>query len=237
MQLATTSQYTLVRVQFFGQEIKELRAFFRRGYKLGDIVEINNFRWESIGNEETSWKPPRIVLDLKSINHVDSIIVRQTQVWDMKQCQVWKNQLYPKSNGNKEIQKNSLKTKPEQSGDNYGNHGSGLAKRQQASLVAPFLTHSTMFKLALSEDDYWSDASVPSPHEWHETFSDKNHQRLKQKAIDYLNSGVGVVDVAGGSGHVSMVSTSAIVSVFVIEMGLALMVKRLLGWKASKVPL
>ncbi|CAJ1958502.1 unnamed protein product [Cylindrotheca closterium] len=202
------SEYTLIRLQFYNH-IKELRAFFRRGYKLGDKIEIRNFRWENIGDNEqqTSWTKPRIVVDFNSIEDVNNhVTVRHSQYWNMQQCQAWKNHLYPKLNKNK-VQKEQLEiseTKAEGSCDDCRHHGSGLAKRFQASIVASFLIHATMFKLSHSEDKYWPGNIVPEPNEWKEVFGDEKHQGLKQKALNYLNSGAGVVDAAGGSGHVSM---------------------------------
>lgn len=209
---AEKTECTLIRLQFFNH-VKELRAYFRRGYKLGDKIEIKNFRWENVGENEqqTSWTKPRVVVDFNSIEDVKNhVIVRQSQYWNMQQSQAWKNHLYPKSKNDqgKEVGKpKTLETKAEWADGNSGHHGSGLAKRCQASIVATFLVHATMFKLSHSEDNYWSEDITPGPQEWKEVFDDEKHQGLKQKALDYLNAGSGVLDVAGGSGHVSMVST------------------------------
>jgi len=98
--------------------------------------------------------------------------------------------------------------------------GRGLEKRTQGEYLANFLLHMIMNKLQISDDDYRNTVTTSSssqketisndPSQWatsHPLRQDDpagNHPLLIRRAVSFLNAGSGVVDAAGGSGHVSM---------------------------------
>jgi hypothetical protein len=99
-------------------------------------------------------------------------------------------------------------------------HGGGLGKRTQGEYVTNFLIHMLMNTpkvssplSSVSESDKDKDQSTTEttsdPSTW-ATLDPRKHQQPQhdtnayQRAVDKLNTGTGVVDAAGGSGHVSM---------------------------------
>jgi len=110
------------------------------------------------------------------------------------------------------------------SSNNNNHHGGGLGKRTQGQYIASFLLHMVAHQkmngepknddgLEINSNNCSSSSSsssnnnsIPSdPSEWSQQY-DKliASPSLLQQARDYLNHHAGVLDVAGGSGHVSM---------------------------------
>lgn len=86
-------------------------------------------------------------------------------------------------------------------------HGGGLGKRIQGEYVTKFLLHVIMRKLLLLADGSSSNSltgTLADPSTWATTDPAKQDAKLYQRAVEMLNAGTGVVDAAGGSGHVSM---------------------------------
>lgn len=103
-------------------------------------------------------------------------------------------------------------------------HGGSLGKRAQAEHIAKFLIASIMHKLSttgnytscsnhhhhLCENDKQQQSTdfswLKDPSKW-STWDTKvlGSTLLYKQAMEYMNSGSGVLDVAGGSGHISMV--------------------------------
>lgn len=103
-------------------------------------------------------------------------------------------------------------------------HGGGLGKRTQGEYVTNFLIHmlmNTPTSTLSSESDSdhqniitdtttdpstWAtlDPRKKQPPQQQQKPQQQNDTNAYQRAIDTLNAGTGVVDAAGGSGHVSM---------------------------------
>lgn len=185
-------------------------------------------------NSQTEWKDPRIVLSISSAQESNSLVkVQCPQFWTMPQCQIWQRRFCckhrkgdeegqgpgpgPVSNDKvtsandvdasrklKQLKHPSSDQKENESSRNHG--GGGLGKRLQGEQVARFLINALLSKCqedgashTLSSNDTGTDNA--------ETTIDtleRTNPILMQKVIDYLNSGSGVMDIAGGSGHVSM---------------------------------
>lgn len=109
----------LVRLQFT-ESVQELRSFCRKQFKIGDQIDFlhtENGRWERSSSSETvpmdelsdianntqkrpeeSWsQKSRWIVDLSSTSDAEnSIIVRESRAWNMKDCQQYQLQFIPK---------------------------------------------------------------------------------------------------------------------------------------------
>jgi len=103
----------------------------------------------------------------------------------------------------KQKQKQTVTTNNET--DNNNGHGSGRAKREQAERLANFLVNMIALKLWREENDSGQEQQQQNPEDLLVSMPPLEAYRWRAKAIRYLNTGGGVCDVAGGSGHVSMV--------------------------------
>ena len=201
-------QPSLIRIQFVG-DVKELRSFCRRSYKLGDLLNVEGKLSDQINDASmTAWNNPRIIVDVTSSEDAKKYVkVQEPQKWTMTECQRWQNLFFPPKNDQGERNNKSPKQKkqkniqPENSGNDVcerSNHGGGLGKRIQAEKVAQFLIDCIMEKYLTDENIDFGDLSQLHQSDPH------TYSKFHEKAIEYLNSGTGVVDVAGGSGHLSM---------------------------------
>jgi hypothetical protein len=194
----------LVRLQFFDQ-VKELRSHCRKAYKVGDLLEIKEGSWQEIKDgANTEWKT-RMVLNLSSIEQANKLVsVERSRFWSMTECQRWQNTFIPSKEPSvtrpvkSKPKKESQPRNQEDSHQCGSNHGGSLGKRLQGERIANFLVHCIMRKFSSAGDEMSND-----PSEW-STMDGTKHATLRKRAVEYLNSGSGVVDVAGGSGHVSM---------------------------------
>ena len=215
-------------------DIKELRSFCRRQYKIGDRIEFMrtpNGRWEKPPTDPSreksaseisvpSWsEQPRWVVDLSNIIETEeSVVVREARVWSMKDCQQHQLKYIPQNKQKQSKQKDEepsskkqkranggevetdVKNKNNKSSENMNetlntnnHHGGGKEKRLQAQeLISFFLElvgNNVMKKKQV-------DSSEPP------TLSERiQHQ---ERVRSWFNRADGVLDVAGGCGHVSM---------------------------------
>jgi hypothetical protein len=206
----------LVRIQFFGQ-VKELRSFCRRFFRLGDMLHFfqEGLLQQISESVETEWNKPRLVINLSTIEQAsDAFVVGKVKYWNMPKCQEWQQRYIPKKKP-QTIKKMASTTSFDRGGDgddkerepsdctqaaNKCGHGGGLGKRLQGEYIANFLIHAIMNKLLDSEED----VTLGDPSTWGTLDSSNHLSQLRKRAIEFLNTGSGVIDAAGGSGHVSM---------------------------------
>ena len=183
----------IVRIQFDHNHAVVLRSHCRRTFKNGDLFEFRvpaPTRKEEVEDEDDE----RLVLDLKSVEHAtQTISCMKSNFWSMTQWQSWQRKYLP-SKDERPTKKPKLPSKD--------SHASGLSKREQGDYMANFLIHTIMHSLdpirhaALVLEENWASTDVRTlPNEYHD---------LRSVAVERLNQGTGVVDAAGGSGHVSM---------------------------------
>lgn len=169
-----------------------------------------------------------MVVDISSVQEAERVLrVRQRRYWTVRQIQACQ-QLFcgrhsrngggggggyceedvdqfapviapPRRNSNQATENGRINRGPTSASNSPHHHG-GLLKRTQGEYLKNFLAHMILRKLDNSrksieeEEDAttstWAMTDI-SPQQW-------------VRVRDYLNQGSGVLDVAGGSGHVSM---------------------------------
>lgn len=184
----------VVRIQIKdGTLATELRSWCRRTCKIGDLLVLRG-HWAQLRHEETStdWKEERFVVDIyNEADAAQKVRLKEAKHWDMVKCQAWQKRFIAQKN-NQETKKRQRVQ--QQLGESPANkayrHGGGIGKRKQGEQLANFLIHVVMHKLG---------APTPPSSDW-ATVKPSFHA----ETLQWLNRGSGVVDAAGGSGHVSM---------------------------------
>lgn len=187
-------QHVVVRLQFQQQlePPQALRSWCRRLCKHGDLLMIKN------GIEiESDWKQLRLVVNLSTLEQAnDSINVEAVRYWDMVKCQEWQKRYFDLDKKQKKpVVKNGQQQDSSSCARALWHGGGGMGKRKQGQLVANFLINVMMKKLQENGTQHDGDFRVEQ---------DVVDVKLRERAIQALNSGSGVLDVAGGSGHVAM---------------------------------
>lgn len=204
-----SQRHVIVLVQFSNSnksEATQCRSYFRREFKLGDVVEIIGGRWldETGGSAPAHQKIEVVGFATPSKSPAPSpkdINIRPVRkhVWDNIRCQNVRALYYPPSTKSNAYDAKAKQTKRRKRGDNVNNkyganntdsrgdiresenktlrHGGGVGKRKQGDILASFLIE----RIALAKCN-----------------------GSRDEAIAYLNSGTGCIDAAGGSGHVSL---------------------------------
>jgi hypothetical protein len=189
------SNHVVVRIQVADDDMAtELRSWCRRSFKLGDLLEIRG-KWSRI-DRDSEWNDSRFVVDLKSIEDADECIrVQKMHEWKMDECQVWQQKYCRTSKSKLESQQEKKRKFPDEDSETAVKyrHGGGMGKRNQAEALTNFLLHMMANKLKKNER--------VDPSTW-----TKPHYNTLERisATKSLNTGSGVIDAAGGSGHVSM---------------------------------
>lgn len=193
-------QFVLVRLQFQGNP-SALRSHCKRFCKVGDRLQISEGSWQKVSDSsQTDWENHRLVVDLESPEHARQVLkILQTFCWTMKQCQTWQqmfamNQPDEEKPSPKATSKSIVPTS-EKNGEGNG-HGTVAGKAKQVQYLTNFLIGMLIHKLSGDDDaasaDSWSEREYPP--------GDPMHAR----ALTVLSEKQGVLDVAGGAGHLSM---------------------------------
>ena len=221
----------LVRLQFM-DDIKELRSFCRRQYKIGDRIEFMrtpNGRWEKPPTDPSreksaseisapSWsEQPRWVVDLSNVNEAEeSVVVREARVWSMKECQQHQLKYIPQHKQSKQKDKEpsskkqkranggevetDVKNKSKKNGEKMNetlntnnHHGGGKEKRLQAQELISFFLELVGNNVVSNNQGGSSEPPTLTERIQHQ-----------ERVRSWFNRADGVLDVAGGCGHVSM---------------------------------
>jgi hypothetical protein len=154
----------------------------------------------------------------------DNIRLLQGQKWDATRCQMLQRKYFPKTVRNQQPKpKRSSNEQKDKSDSSFIHHKSGLGKRQQGEIVADFLllVISTMKCYAVGASDLnkisatYSRRKQPDSNVSPEQFKKYD---FKERMVDdvilvdeqvhpgklEIRSNLNILDVAGGTGHVSL---------------------------------
>ena len=210
LDMINDDEHYVALIQF--HELKDVtnsRSFIRRECKLGSEVELDGM-----------WEDERFQVQLKQKQgDFIGLIILQKQKLDMIECQQAREKYYPtfdklnkqkvKSDVHKE-QANSMSKKKQKRTEGTG-HGGGIGKRKQGEIVRDFMINLVLKQL--KEDDLTCESSVVDEVNTKLSDMKDRHVQLENhdinnielnEVVQFLNRGSGVMDVAGGSGHVSL---------------------------------
>ena len=192
-------KFVLVRLQYKSNN-SALRSHCKRFCKMGDRLQIMEGSWQKVSNSyQTDWENQRLVVDLESTEHaLQAIKILQTFRWTMKQCQAWQEMFAANHRDDDENTVSRLDTTKSvsENSEEANGHGTIAGKHKQVQYLANFLIGMMIHKLSGEKDtasaDSWSTRTYLSDEPMH------------VKALETLSEKQGVLDVAGGIGHLSM---------------------------------
>jgi len=206
-------------VQFHSiKEVTDARSYIRRSLKLGSEIELSGH-----------WIDGRFQVELVEQNgNYVGLHILQKQKLDMIACQRVREKYYPSFNQeNKEKFKqdshdaieNSMSRKKQKKTEGTG-HGGGIGKRRQGEIVRDFLVRLVAKQLQKEESSQnikgrdgcmsiGMEMTIREGRSRADRMVDIDQSYAISETImkigtEFLNSGTGVMDVAGGSGHVSL---------------------------------
>jgi len=210
LDLIKNETHSTVLVQFYHiKELSSSRSYIRRECKLGTEIELSGH-----------WVDGRFRVDLVEQNgKYLGLHILQKQKLDMIACQRAREKYYPscdKINEQKVKQDvhhgndNSIPKKKQKKNAGTG-HGGGIGKKRQGEIVTDFLMRLVVKQLEKKGEDQEFQVNTDISKIVTGTTDqmmdlgqyDVDETTIKQ-ATEFLNRGSGVMDVAGGSGHVSL---------------------------------
>ena len=190
------AERVVVRIQMQdGIQAPQIRSWCRRMCKIGDLMVLIG-KWAPAHSQgETVWHEDRFVVDVVSEADASAkIVVTITRHWGVDLCQEWQKRYIVQKN-NQDNRKQFPEASDELRKQKLYRHGGGIGKRSQGELIANFLINVMLHKLGAKD--------LPNCTEWGKDTSNSSNL-LFERLVQSLNMGSGVVDAAGGSGHVSM---------------------------------
>lgn len=196
------------------EEITSARSFIRRECKLGSQIHLDGV-----------WQNNRFQVRLKHVGDGDTenvgfrIIQRQKNF--MTECQKAREKYYPtfdrtnkeKVKVNRYQEKTISMSKQKKKKAEGVGHGGGLGKKRQGEIVRDFVMALISKQLEERDTSDLQKLDTPPADGTMGKFSadikgcqgDQDMDETKtNQVIEFLNRGSGVMDVAGGSGHVSL---------------------------------
>ena len=159
-------------------------------------------------------------LNIESISY---LTLKKANYWDAPACQSMKELFYPEtkdgdqdgtkkhSHQNKKMRLHSSASNEDEEGKakaKSAHSGGGVGKRKQADILAAFFVQCITSKLFKNQPSSQSTSQSTSQQQQMPTEEEKKEKdetpSPHHKVIDCLNQGSGVIDAAGGSGHVSL---------------------------------
>jgi hypothetical protein len=200
--------HTTVLVQF--HQIKGLassRSYIRRECKLGTEIELSG-----------DWVDGRFHVDIvEQDGKYLRLSILQKQKLDMIACQRAREKFYPSCNKQKakpdfdQVDNDSMSKKKQKKNEGNTGHGGGIGKRRQGEIVRDFLMRLVVKQFEkkgevdnVKVDTEISNRSMSTADRMVILDHNDVDERTIHQATEFLNRGSGVMDVAGGSGHVSL---------------------------------
>ena len=220
------------------ENISSSRSYIRRECKLGSQIELdgfwekNRFKVALMAGADVNDD----INDANNSQYTGLRLIKRQKI-DMIECQKAREKFYPtfdktnkqkvrvdvhNSNGNGSGQSMSKKKRKDTEGVG---HGGGLGKKRQGEIVRDFvfsLIHQDLQRDIAQEDtrakvnstDIVNEQEHEQEQEQEQVHGQTHHNQVPtdekelNRVINFLNKGSGVLDVAGGSGHLSLAFSS-----------------------------